>query len=85
MATGRQQTFRRLGREVGDAPLALRAYLLSSLLSGPAGIMLTLVGGIGHHHLLLIIGVVLLGLSILDSAVVFPLLRVRRRDRGTSR
>jgi hypothetical protein len=68
-----------LGRAFKEAPLVDKAYLLLTLPALPAGVILALLGATGHHHALLIVGIVLIGVAVLDMMVVMPA-RAARRD-----
>jgi hypothetical protein len=55
-------------------------------LVGPLGVILVIFGGASHDHTLLIAGVVLIGLFLIDTLIVWPVGRARRdlhrRSRG---
>lgn len=75
----RKRGFQNFGRAFKEASLADKAYLLLTLPALPAGVILALLGASGHHQALLIVGIVLIGVAVLDMMIVVPA-RAARRD-----
>jgi hypothetical protein len=75
----RKRGFQSFGRAFKEASLADKAYLLLTLPALPAGVILAFLGASGHHHALLIVGIVLIGVAVLDMMIVVPA-RAARRD-----
>ena len=73
--------FHNLGRAFKGASLADKAYLLLTVPALPAGVILAFLGASGHHHALLIVGIVLIGVAVLDMMVVVPTRAARRNVR----
>jgi hypothetical protein len=65
-----------LARDFKRRSRAQKAYI-SANLAGPLGVVLVFVGA-GHDHVVLVIGIVLLGVFAIDTLLVFPILRARQ-------
>jgi hypothetical protein len=75
----------RIARDFKQRSWKGKAYIAAQL-AGPLGVALVVVGAMDHDHALLVVGIVLVGMFFLDTALVFPILRARhdlkRRDRS---
>jgi hypothetical protein len=77
-----------LARDFKQRPGGQKAYIGAKFVAGPLGVVLVTVGGMGHHHAVLVAGIVSLGLFFLDTLLVFPIMRARhdlKRGRARSR
>jgi hypothetical protein len=74
-----------LARDFKQRPWTGKAYIAAQL-SGPLGVVLVSVGAMGHEHVVLVVGIVLLGAFAIDTLLLFPILRARhdlkRRQRS---
>ena len=63
-------------RRLGELSPARKAYALFQL-TLPVGPVLAIIGASSGNRACLIIGLVLVGLFLIDTAIVFPILRAR--------
>jgi hypothetical protein len=69
--------WKKVGRQFADGSPALKAYILFQL-AGPVGIFLAVRGQVSHDDELMVIGLVLLGLALVDMIFVRPIMSYRR-------
>jgi hypothetical protein len=68
--------FRVLARDFKGRPWTHKAYIAAKLVAGPVGVLLVAIG-IGDDHVVLVVGIALVGVFLFDSLLVHPILRAR--------
>jgi hypothetical protein len=66
-----------LARDFRRRSWADKAYIAAKL-SGPLGVVLVAVGGMGHDHVVLVVGIALLVVFAIDMLLFSPILTARR-------
>jgi uncharacterized membrane protein len=69
---------RHLVRDFRQRPWAQKAYLAAKLVAGPLGVVLVAVGAMGHDHIVLVAGIVLLGIFAIDMLLIAPIFLARQ-------